>query len=116
MKFFKKRESKFVDWTEKLRNQQEQVDQMRSEMSSESSASPTEETSASPFPFFAGNTSSSYPSSTSSSSDETNLEERRRRLGKRLLDMTNKIEDLINQIYRLQQRVEVLERKGGRGY
>ena len=30
--------------------------------------------------------------------------------------MTDKMEDLSNQIYHLQQRIEVLERKGNRGY
>ena len=37
--------------------------------------------------------------------------ERKRKLAKRLVEMTNKLEDLSNQIYHLQQRVEVLERK-----
>lgn len=40
-------------------------------------------------------------------------EERKKRLAKRLSDMTNKIDDLSSQIYRLQQRIEVLERKAG---
>ena len=37
--------------------------------------------------------------------------ERKRKLAKRLVEMTSKLEDLSNQIYHLQQRVEVLERK-----
>lgn len=40
-------------------------------------------------------------------------EERRKRLAKRLVDMIEKIEDLSNQIYHLQQRMEVVERKLG---
>ncbi|MBU0893971.1 MAG: hypothetical protein KKF48_01695 [Nanoarchaeota archaeon] len=40
-------------------------------------------------------------------------EERKKRLAKRLMDMTEKLEDLNNQIYHLQQRIEVLERKSG---
>ena len=39
--------------------------------------------------------------------------ERKKRLAKRLMDMTDKIEDLGNQIYHLQQRIELLERKSG---
>ncbi len=39
------------------------------------------------------------------------IEERRRKLAKRIADMLEKIEALSNQIYHLQQRVEVLERK-----
>ncbi len=39
------------------------------------------------------------------------LEEKRRKLTKRLMEMTTKMEELSNQIYHLQQRIEVLERK-----
>ncbi len=38
-------------------------------------------------------------------------EERKKRLARRIVDMAEKLEDLSNQIYHLQQRVEVLERK-----
>ena len=44
-----------------------------------------------------------------------NPEEKRRKLAKRLMDMTAKMEDLSNQIYHLQQRIEVLEKKSGVG-
>ena len=40
-------------------------------------------------------------------------ETRKRKLAKRLTDMTGQIETLSNQIYHLQQRIEVLERKAG---
>ena len=65
---------------------------------------------ASPFAFF------DSPNATGSSgSDMVDLsdtaEERKRRLAKRIADMTGKVEDLSNQIYHLQQRLEVLERK-----
>jgi len=39
-------------------------------------------------------------------------EDKRKRLAKRLIDMTNRIEDLNSQVYHLQQRVELLEKKG----
>ncbi len=38
-------------------------------------------------------------------------DEKRKKLAKRLMDMTAKLEDISNQIYHLQQRIEVLERK-----
>jgi len=41
--------------------------------------------------------------------------ERKKRLAKRLLDMTNKIEEMGNQIYHLEQRIEVLERRNNVG-
>lgn len=47
---------------------------------------------------------------------QDNAAEKRRKLAKRLIDMTTKIEDLSNQIYTLQQRIEVLERKSGAGH
>ncbi|MFH1311060.1 MAG: hypothetical protein ABIH65_01505 [Nanoarchaeota archaeon] len=37
--------------------------------------------------------------------------ERRRKLAKRILDITTRLDDLSNQIYHIQQRIEVLERK-----
>jgi hypothetical protein len=37
--------------------------------------------------------------------------EKKRKLAKRLMEMTSRLEDLSNQIYHLQQRIEVLERK-----
>ncbi|HPD81741.1 MAG TPA: hypothetical protein PK357_01435 [Candidatus Pacearchaeota archaeon] len=43
--------------------------------------------------------------------DSLDAEEKRRRLARRLKNMTDKMEDLSNTIYLLQQRVEVLEKK-----
>ena len=111
---------KIVDWTEKLQKQQEKLDNMRSDidpMTSNDSSS-SQESNVTPFPFFAGsNTSSESTTPTyGSSSEDSSVEEKRRRLGKRLLDMTNKIEDLSNQIYKLQQRIEVLERRNTSSY
>ena len=40
-------------------------------------------------------------------------DEKKKKLAKRLIDMTSKVENLSNQIYHLQQRIEVLERKSG---
>lgn len=58
---------------------------------------------------FLGNVASSV--STNENEDELNSEEKRKRLAKRLMDMTDKIEDLSNQIYHLTQRMELVERK-----
>ena len=38
-------------------------------------------------------------------------DDKRKRLAKRILEITNKLEDISNQIYHLQQRIEVLERR-----
>lgn len=42
-------------------------------------------------------------------------EDRKRRLMKRLISMSEKLEELSTQIYHLQQRIEVLEKKTGVG-
>lgn len=55
--------------------------------------------------------SSSSLSSTESSGDTLDADEKRRRLAIRLKNMTDRIEDLSNQIYHLQQRIDLLERK-----
>ena len=64
-----------------------------------------------------GGSSSSAESApqTVTESSSSDLEERRQKLVKRLTYMTDKLEELSNQIYKLQQRVELLERKSGFG-
>ena len=62
-----------------------------------------------------GGSSSSAESApqTAAESSTSDLDERRQKLVKRLTYMTDKLEELSNQIYKLQQRVELLERKSG---
>lgn len=61
------------------------------------------------------NPSSQFPESHPTPSDYVDVtdsvEERRKKLTKRIMDMTSKMEELSNQIYHLQQRLEVIERK-----
>jgi len=49
--------------------------------------------------------------STDISDESASVNERRARLVKRLADMTDKLDGLSNQIYKIQQRVELLEKK-----
>jgi len=66
----------------------------------------------SPFAFFDSPGAGSMGSSGSDTVDLSDTaEEKKRKLAKRISDMTGKMEDLSNQIYHLQQRLEVLERK-----
>lgn len=62
------------------------------------------------FPFFG---SSNFNSEQNTPETLESSEEKRKKLAKRLVDMTNKLEELDNKIYHLQQRVEVLEKKEG---
>lgn len=114
MAWFKKKD-KVLDLTE--------YHKRKVEMSPESSTSndtvdltasqPTQESSSGGiFGIFGGGAASSESSTTSYGTTETSgMEDRRQRLAKRLKDMTDKLEDISNQIYHLQQRIEVLERK-----
>ncbi len=115
MGLFKKKRSEVVDLTRAY--PRKRVD-TKNETPMASNSEP-----ASPFGNFfnAGSNTPESSSETSgyvdySSGDSTmDVDEKRRRLAKRLSDMTEKIEDLSNQIYHLQQRIEVLEKKGGVG-
>lgn len=59
--------------------------------------------------FFGGGSSSTTSSSNENASSEA--EERRKKLTKRILDMTNRIEELENEMFRMKQRLEILEKK-----
>jgi TolA-binding protein len=52
-----------------------------------------------------GNSNSNYVNLSEDNS------ERKTKLAKRLLDITDKIEDLSNQIYHMKQRLEIIEKK-----
>jgi len=116
MALFRRRD-KVIDLTEKYRKQQERVGQDEGESSKSSQSS---EQPASIFPFFTPASSSSETDSEPEDKEyldiSAGVNDKRKKLAKRLMDMTEKIEDLSNQIYHLQQRIEVLERKSGSGY
>ncbi|MFQ5531445.1 MAG: hypothetical protein ACE5ES_02410 [Candidatus Nanoarchaeia archaeon] len=107
-----------IDLTKQYKKQQEKAAEIQADSSLEGSKSPV----ASGFGFL-GNLAGAGSDSRNNSNDVVDLssrtpslesnEEKRRRLTKRLMDITSKLEDLNNQIYHLQQRVELLERKTG---
>jgi len=92
------RKDKVLDLTEKYKR-----DIAEAEVKKAQESSGTEGEGNGPFSFF------DSPDTTSADSDTP--EEKKRKLAKRIADMTEKIEDLNNQIYHLQQRLEVIERK-----
>ncbi len=109
---FRKRD-KFLDLTEKYKKQ---LDEATKPQESSLETSPQQET-AQGFDFL-GRMASGVK--TAQPQEDTGVpisgtDEKKKRLAKRLMDMTTKIEDLSNQIYHLQQRIEVLERKSGVG-
>ena len=107
------RRSDVVDLTEGLRRRQLKIKEMQEEGGEVKS--PVEGGLG-----FLGNIASSISDSENSDSEEyvdvgAGVSEKRKRLAKRLQDMTEKMEDLSNQVYHLQQRLELIERKVGVG-
>jgi len=109
-KFGKKRN--ILDLSEKYRKQQEKL-----QTPTETSSTDTQQPSSAGGFSFLGNLASSSNSAPQTSDNYATLgedaETKRKKLAKRFMDMTTKIEELSNQIYHLQQRIEVLERKSG---
>ena len=95
------KKDKVLDLTEGYKRRVAHAEQAKKEQASSD---------ANPFSFF--DSSASNPQENSDTVDLSDTaEERKRKLAKRISDMTGKVEDLSNQIYHLQQRLEVLERK-----
>ena len=118
MGFFK-RKNRILDLTKRYQRQQKRAEEMSTggkdmqESSSESNSG-----GLGFFGAIANTVSNSYSApkggecKDSEYVDVSSVDEKKRKLAKRLMEMTNKIEDLSNQIYHLQQRLEVLEKKG----
>lgn len=102
---FGKKGSDVIDLAEKFRKQKEREEQASSSASSE--------TSSNPLAFFDSSSSSADSSGTDSEvidlSDSAT--EKKRKLAKRILEITSKLEEISNQVYHLQQRIEVIEKK-----
>ena len=97
------KKDKILDLTENYKRQMEKAEKVRASQKNSSTSS-----TAGPFSFF---DSAATADSSNDAADLSSGEEKKKRLAKRILEMTEKVEDLGNQIYHLQQRLEVLERK-----
>ncbi|MEK6913463.1 MAG: hypothetical protein AABW47_02215 [Nanoarchaeota archaeon] len=113
MGLFGKKKEKVVDWSEGYKPSSE-----KSIQTSSSRLKSKPETVGDLG--FLGSFSNINSNSSNSSSDvswdndapqQVDYSEKKQKVAKRLLDMTNKMEDLSNQIYHLTQRVELLEKK-----
>ena len=95
------KKDRVLDLTENYKRQVDKAEKARALQKNSSVAT-------GPFSFF------DSPQVTDSQEETLDLssgEEKKKRLAKRIIEMTEKVEDLSNQIYHLQQRLEVLERK-----
>lgn len=118
MGFFGKKE-KTVDLTGKYDRQKEKMENIRGLVSNAEGTrkNPAQHTvppgaqQQNSFGFL-GRMASSVSQNSYAEADEDS-EEKKRKLAKRLVDLTERLEDLSTQIYHLQQRVELLERKTG---
>ena len=111
MRLFKKRD-RVIDLTANYKKQQERADEIQEEMKEESKSN----SSGGVLSFLGGMASANPKETPSTSSDTLDLtstesSDKKRRLLKRLTDMTSKIEDLSNQTYKIEQRLELIERK-----
>lgn len=98
------KKDRVIDLSARYKRDKEREEQMR-----EDTGNASETEGAAPFAFFDSQTASSE---TPHEAVDLGLgEDRKRRLAKRIMEMTERVEDLSNQVYHLQQRIEVLERK-----
>ena len=119
MVFFKKKSKKnkkqedFIDLRKYHLRNQEKLKNLRQEIQDEKQdISGEDRKNISPgFSFF-----DNPPSVNNSQQEDTfinlsELNEKKKKLAKRIAEMTTKIEDLSNQVYHIQQRLELIERK-----
>lgn len=105
---FKKRD--VIDLTEKYKEQQDRIAIAKKKQEESSNVSPLGS-----FSMFGAQTTTSV--STPVYSETSNGDsDSKRKLAKRLMDITDKLESLSNQLYHLQQRVELIEKKMSSGY
>jgi len=133
MGFFKKKEDRFVDLTARAEKQEQRLKEMKEDFRKESKKTSTikdnldssDNQGVVGLPFFGfggqGGSSSDNQNVSEKSIDSQSSDhnqsfgevEKRKKLAKRLSDMTSKIEDLSNIIYKLEQRIKTLEEKSG---
>lgn len=99
-----RRNDRVIDLSERYRRQKQKSLELQNSVEPEAKQ---EEPAAPIFPFF--DSAKKQETVETLNTEETN--ERKKKLAKRLMDMTNKMEDLSNQIYHLTQRMEVLEKR-----
>ncbi|MEK6840918.1 MAG: hypothetical protein AABX79_03115 [Nanoarchaeota archaeon] len=97
------KKKRILDLTENYKRQLERAEQARASQKKSSDS-----TGAGPFSFF---DSPSSNGSSDASNDISPLDDKKKKLAARILEMTEKLEDIGNQVYHLQQRLELLERK-----
>ena len=110
-----RKKERVIDLGVRYRKQQEQVAAMKEEMEQTSSDQSVSSEGMSFLANLANSASSSQKDTGAYAELGGSVDERKRKLAKRLMELTDRLENLSNEIYHLQQRIEVLERKAGVG-
>lgn len=111
MVIFKKKEpNMYLDLGKRLSKQEEKIIRLKEAQSS--SKEPEQETSSTGFfgSFFSGSAQASEVQ------QESETEQKRKKLIKRVIELTERVESQEKEIYNLKNRMEVLERKQKLGY
>ena len=103
-----KKKGEVLDLTERYKKQQERLAEIKKKEEEPSSA-PSGAIGIFGMPSPTPSTSPGYV-------DVSAEDERKKKLAKRLMDITDRLEEISNQIYHLQQRIELLEKKNSVGY
>ena len=107
------KEREVIDLSERYRKLKEQTSQSQNAPQEKPEQSSLPASSSSFFANLVSKQKQEKEQELSSPEVSEDAEERKKKLAKRLADMSDKIEELTSQIYKIQQRLEVLERKAG---
>jgi len=121
---YKKQKQRLAEMQESMNGSEENSDFVTYPATSPSPSTESSGTDASALGFLGNLAGASTPSGSTEtygsadtdSYDSSGTGDKRRKLAKRLMDMTTKLEDISNQLYHIQQRLEVLEKKVSRDY
>lgn len=102
MGFSFRKKDKVIDLTDYHRKKEEKIQNLKEEFL----VPEKQEQPSGIFGFFGNN-----QTNLETQNNDSDAEEKRKRLAKRLADMTEKLEDISNQMYHMQQRIEVIEKK-----
>lgn len=111
MGWFKKKYD-VLDLTERYKKQQAKMKEMKAEQEPASTTSTT----TGGFGIFEMATPTPTTTTNSEYTDMSSGDDKRKKLAKRLMNITDKLEEISNQLYHLQQRIELLEKKNEIGY
>jgi len=107
------KKDKVIDWSEKYHQQQDRISQEKAAKEKEATKPKT---------FFASLVENAKKQNEQIENEKRieenmtsneNAEEKKQKLGRRLVEIETRLENISNQIYHLTQRVELLEKKAG---